>query len=105
SPVARFVHGLRTFMLHYRLPFPMSHFNAQRSSTSDDWNFRTHLSLTVAELKKWSRWHPRAIEYLDVAGTEVDLDQLSTVYTSTVVDFHNWLRTKQREIHKEDFDE
>lgn len=104
-PVARFIQGLRTYMLHYRLPFPISHFNAMRNTTSDDWTFRTHLSLTVTELKRWSEWHPRAIEYLDAAGAQVDLDQVTAAYTSTVVDFHNWLRTRQQEIHQSDFDE
>lgn len=104
-PVARFVHGLRSYMLHYRLPFPSSHLTATRDTNSHEWNTQTHLSLTVPELKRWPRWHRRAIEYLDGAGIYVDLYQLVTDYTSTVVTFHNWLRARQREIHQGDLDE
>jgi hypothetical protein len=104
-PVARFVHGLQSYMLHYRLPFPSSGLTAARDTNSGEWNTQTHLSLTVSELKMWTRWHSRALEYLDAAGFQIDLYQLATDYTSTVVSFHNWLRTKQREIHQGDFDE
>ncbi len=104
-PLARFVHGLRSYMLHYWLPFPISHLTATRDTNSGKWNTQTHLSITVSELKMWTRWHSRALEYLDAAGLQVDIHQLATNYSSTVGSFHNWLRTRQREIHQGDFDE
>ena len=105
SPVARFVHGLRNYMLHYRLPFPISHLTADHIGTSNEWNIETHLTLLVADLKKWGEWHPRAEEYLAAGDAQLDLHQLVTDYTSSVKSFRSWLQIRQQEVHKKDMDE
>lgn len=104
-PVSRFIDGLRHFMLHDRLPFPMSHLTAERNNVTSEWDTKTYLSLTTAELRKWPRWHRRALEYLETEGAQVDVHELVTRYTATVGQFHEWLRAKQSPIHQADFEE
>lgn len=94
SAMAQFVQRLRNYMLHKELPFTSA---TMLLATGPD--FDCYVNLDLTRLRLWDGWNAKALEYLDQPGDQVRLDQLVSLYTSAVSEFHDWFEARQEQLH------
>ncbi|GEM_PF-1392410 len=99
NSLAQFVEDLRDYCLHYStLPV----FSKEEYVAAPP-KFEITIRVNVATLNKWSGWSLLGREYLKTQEKSIDVADIATRYHELAVDFHRWMRSRQTEIHKEDF--
>ena len=100
-PVVRFVTDLRVYNQHHRLPLVGGELSVDVDKLPESRVIRSRVCLDVKDLlarhRKWSR-HSR--EYLASAGNWLPVDELAEEYMRVISPFYSWLRSREREIHK-----
>lgn len=100
NPLIHFVHCLRQYCQHYRAP----DISIQTSWNKNDGKFKKTIDLLKDDLKAFSSWNANASKYLDLIEKRVDVDELIGAYRKKVLGFHVWFNSRQKEIHKTEFD-
>jgi hypothetical protein len=98
DPLVQFVHCLRQYCQHYRAP----DISLQVSFTGG--KMKKTVNLLKEDLRIFDSWNATAIKYLDSIKERVDVYELITIYHKKVLDFHVWFNSRQKEIHKIEFD-
>ena len=101
NQVVQFVHNLRNYTLHYKLPTPFARIRFIQGEA----DFDTSLRLNMVVLKQWKGWSPTARKYLRDVGAKEELSKIVNSYADTIMDFHDWFYNKQIELHQKDFKE
>jgi len=96
SPVQRFVQDLRNYALHYALPVTGSLFSWE---STEGLNIAYYIN--AVELRKWDRWSPEGLQYLNAFQEILPIKQLASDYFSLVDAFYKWLDKRQQEINSE----
>ena len=100
-PVVRFITDLRVYNQHHRLPLVGGELSVDVDKLPESRVVRSRVCLDVKDLltrgRKWSR-HSR--EYLASAGNWLPVDKLAEEYMRVISPFYSWLRSGEREIHK-----
>jgi hypothetical protein len=94
-----FIHDLRNYALHYRLPPLAARLQfAQRPERQDVIPLQT-IALDTKGLLEWGSWHRRARAYLEAAGDRIVLREPIDDYARNVDSFHRWVSERLQEIH------
>ena len=101
SPLVQFVQGLRDYMLHYRLPGIALETNILDLQTE---RMAHRLTISKETLLDFD-WNAKAKEFIQTrVGKSVDILQATDDYHAAVAKFQEWFGSKQREIHRDDFE-
>ncbi|MEB0149251.1 hypothetical protein [Pseudomonas sp. CCC2.2] len=103
SPVSKFVHDLRNYMLHKGLP--NSHMFLSGNNDPDNkrgMTFTTGIRFDTKSLLEYTRWTAPAKRYIEEAGEHIDIHQFTEQYLAIINKFHTWLDLLLSEHHKED---
>ncbi len=100
DPLVQFVHCLRQYCQHYRAP----DISIQTSWNKNDGRSKKTIDLLKDDLKVFSSWNANASKYLNLIEKRVDVDELVGTYRKKVLGFHVWFNSRQKEIHKTEFD-
>ena len=100
SPQYQFVQQLRNYALHESIVDAMATTHWDKDSGLD-----TSIRLQVRRLKAWTGWKGPAKKFVRDAPDDLRLLDLVESYTSAVRQFYEWLSRRQKEMHKDDFDE
>jgi hypothetical protein len=93
-----FVQHLRNYTLHAQMPIT----RAQIDGTEDTMDFSVKLSRP--DLLRWSKWPPRAKEYLlGQSADAIDLEEVVTEYECAVRKFYDWFGFAFRERTHDSF--
>lgn len=98
EPLVQFVHCLRQYCQHYRAP------NISIQISFKNGIMKKTVNLLKEDLKMFGSWNANAKKYLDLIEERVDIFELINTYRKKVLDFHVWFNTRQKEIHKTEFD-
>lgn len=100
-PVVRFVTELRRYNTHHRLPLVGGELSIDVDKLPESRVVRSRVCLDVKDLltrgRKWSR---PSREYLASAGNWLLVGKLAEEYMRVISPFYLWLRSREREIHK-----
>lgn len=94
NPLIQFVHGLRQFSQHYRLP----NIRAESRWTPADGLSRT-LLLQKADLLEFSGWNAGAKKFFEASPEQFDIEAIVVKYEGKVLAFYDWVAQRQRDIH------
>jgi hypothetical protein len=86
----RFIHSLRRYITHIKLTkanWMITHSYEDREEPQAFFFFRQ------TDLLKWTDWHSLAKVYIDEHPEGINVEELFKHYSSTVKEFHNWLRS------------
>lgn len=100
DPLVQFVHCLRQYCQHYRAP----NISIQHSWNKNDEKIKNTVNLLKNDLEMFSRWNTDARKYLDQIEERVDVYEFITTYRKKILDFQVWFNSRQKEIHKTEFD-
>lgn len=98
--IARFMKGLRNWMVHRGL-LPIC---LRTAALSPD-KIEATIILDVGELKKWGDWDTLSRKYLDNAPSHLLLRNVVTLYHDRVQEFYHWLQRRMDELHAKDMEE
>ena len=82
----RFIHSLRRYITHVKIT------KANWLVTDSQEGRKVFFLFGQSELLKWSDWHSLAREYIYEQPKGINVEELFENYSSTVMEFHNWLR-------------
>jgi len=91
--------GLRNYMQHRKLPSVGSTVHYSPKEGPDK-----AFNLSIPSLLEWHDWTARERQILTARGNTLPLRDFIQQYFQQVHSFHQWLRTNQVKLHKEDFD-
>lgn len=91
-----FVKRLRNYTQHYRLPILALEI---RFSENLDFNIK----MNVESLKNWDGWGSARV-YLEAIEGNLSVVTLAKEYYVLIEGFYRWLKERQEEIHKPDFE-
>lgn len=100
NPLASFVVCLRQYFQHYKVPIVFSKMRWSRESPM----FDSRLKLSKVDLEGFSGWKSPAKKFLVKQEDSIDLISIVNDYYALVTDFYQWFGTRQREIHREEFE-
>lgn len=83
----RFIHSLRRYITHIKLTkanWVVTHSNEGRN---------VFFLFSQMELFQWDDWNLLAREYIHEHPEGINVEELFEHYSSTVIEFHNWLRS------------
>ena len=100
SELSHFVQDFRNYILHNALPMTSANRHYERGKLPDN-----SIQLDIVELRKWNRWSKPSKKYLSQLNDKKKIHEISEAYVKLVVEFHVWLKKRQEEIHKKEFDE
>lgn len=98
--LVQFVHCLRQYCQHYRAP----NISIRSSWNKNDGKRKKTIDLLKNDLEMFSAWNANAKKYLDSIEDRVDIYEMTKTYRKKVLDFHVWFNSRQKEIHKDEFD-
>lgn len=99
DPLSQFVIKLRQMSQHYRLPSIENHTKVSGVVQGLVGDVTIQLRLKTDDLRQFDGWNEPAREFLDAAGSHIDLRKLVTAYHNHIMEFHQWFEGRQREIH------
>ncbi|MCE1169661.1 MAG: hypothetical protein LWX70_16400 [Sphingobacteriia bacterium] len=107
SPVSKFVHDLRNYMLHKGLPNSHMYIEFTQDPTKPENGdeLKSGFRLDTKSLLKWENWHQLAKEYIKDAGEYIDLNEVITDYCALVERFYLWLDDRLNKYHQNDITE
>ena len=95
NPLARFVEDLRDYCLHFKAPPVCSSLYWSQINAV----YNTDVKLDTNELGKYSKWSPAGKKYLASQSNPIDLLSVVDEYYALVMDFCNWVQSRQKEMH------
>ncbi len=100
-PVAQFVRQLRHFALHERLPLASAQYGQEaRPGGKEDIN--ATLSLSTADLLRWSGWKPASRRFLADHSPDIDIASFCSEYCDLARAFHFWLHDELKAVFKDE---
>lgn len=99
NSLSKFVEFLRTYCQHEKLPSIGT--NMSFDSQSDD-GFVFTVTIDSTELLRSSSIKSLPKQFIREQGESIELKSTIKIYHSQVVDFYQWVRDRQQEIHNED---
>lgn len=100
DPLSNFVKCLRHYCVHYGAPLV----GGRTSWTRGDEHVTRSIHLVAEQLKLYDRWTATAKEYFEQAPEQIDLAEMIDTYNHKVLAFHEWFRSRQREIHAGEYE-
>lgn len=100
SSTSKFIQDLRNYTLHRTLPITGATLSFHRDS-----GFSHGINLAKGSLMEWDRWTVKALEYLNEQEENISLLKLVSEYTEIVIQFQNWFKNQQINIHRESIEE
>ena len=94
DPLPRFIHSLRNYILHYRLPAPTASLRPPQGGV--------FLLLKTSELQQFGRWSKEASNFLKVSGDEINLKTVVLDYNVIAATFYGWLIQLLDERHADE---
>jgi hypothetical protein len=83
----RFIHSLRRYITHVK------HTKAQGGVTESNESRNAFFFFSQKELFQWDSWNSLARVYIQEHPEGINVEELFEHYSSTVIEFHNWLRS------------
>ncbi|MFP3517514.1 hypothetical protein SB766_15090 [Pseudomonas sp. SIMBA_077] len=105
SPVCKFVHDLRNFMVHKGLPNSEMYMQGSNTGPDGDMHFKTGIRINATSLLDFKSWTAPALKYIQQAGDYVEIDIFTTQYVDEVKALHSWLDITLTQHHAADLNE
>jgi hypothetical protein len=102
NPLAKFIHDLRNYMLHYSLPETLSELNITKNQDTGQPVADTGVRLSKETLLTWSGWKVPAKRFLDDLEGDIDLLEIIGDHEAKVRAFNEWLLNRLKEVHSEE---
>ena len=102
NPVVQFVHKLRHYILHKKIPFIVANLNSELNT-----NLKINLIDFRNDLKESNEkknWNQLSIQFINSEDDKI-IEDIVRDYSKAILNFHDWLYDKQLKMHKEAFDE
>jgi len=99
DPLSQFIKGLRQYCQHYKSP---------DLSITTNWQQINEKETRVVELLKddliaFEGWNVNAKAYLDSLDKKINIIEIAQIYRTKVLEFYEWFKNRQMEIHQEEF--
>lgn len=101
NPLSKFVEFLRTYCQHEKLP---SIGTSMSFDSQSDEGFIFKVSIDSSELLKSSSIKSLAKKFIREQGERIGIKETINEYHSQVIDFYQWVRDRQQEVHVEDIE-
>lgn len=105
SPVCKFVHDLRNFMVHKGLPNSEMYMQGSNVGPDGAMHFKTGVRIEVNSLLDFKSWTAPALKYIQQAGDYVEIDAFTKQYVDEVKALHSWLDIELTQHHAADLAE
>lgn len=99
SPVTKFVHCLRNYNLHYRIPLVDVSMNVSFESAGQVKEMRHSIYLRLDVLRDWDGWNRLSKHYLGRADT-LPVETLADDYMDLITPFFEWFRANDLQVHR-----
>lgn len=100
NPLAQFIEDLRNYCLHYKLPTMPSVLRYSKLTPTPI--FESKIVFKTEELNEYSNWSSLGKKYLLSQNEPINLLNVIDEYYNLVEGFHNWIQSRQQEIHSEE---
>jgi hypothetical protein len=94
NPLIQFVHKLRDYILHRKLPLTSAKLISVLNAS---------LLISVKEMRNWNGWTGLSREFIESANDEEKIEDIVNAYFDVIFAFHDWFHKRQLEFHKETF--
>jgi hypothetical protein len=103
EPLPRFVHDLRQYSQHRRLPITSGHASVRRIGEAAESlaEFESRIVLHPSDLLRWKKWSPGSRAFIDSAGDDISIEEAVSEYAELVESFHSWFREALLRRHRE----
>jgi len=98
SSITKFVHCLRNYNLHYRIPLVNASTRLEPGGQVTE--MRQQIFLRADILRSWTGWDKLAKRYLSEAGEQLSVERLATDYMRVVSPFYEWFRARDLQLHR-----
>jgi hypothetical protein len=98
SSITKFVHCLRNYNLHYRIPLINVSTNIRLEPGGQVTEMRQQISLRADILRSWSGWDKLAKRYLTEAGEQLSVERLAADYMRVMSPFYEWFRARDQSV-------
>jgi len=99
--LSQFTKKLRDYFMHFSTVTPAFQIRYSAATSEGGATLTRSPLLPVRDLLRYKDWSRKAKDYM--AGKEaIDIFDVIDSYTTKVAQFHDWLRTTQREMHADD---
>ncbi|CAN7365356.1 hypothetical protein LJR277_002100 [Pseudomonas sp. LjRoot277] len=105
SPVCKFVHDLRNFMVHKGLPNSEMYMQCSNVGPDGAMHFKTGVRIKATSLLDFKSWTAPALKYIKQAGDYVEIDAFTKQYVDEVKALHSWLDIALTQYHASDLAE
>jgi hypothetical protein len=102
NPVSSFIQHLRNYSLHYSLPLSGASWTYNLDPETQDPTLITEAFLYTEDLLIWDGWKKLSKSYLEEAGDRINILRVSRDYTTSILDFHEWLHSRLSSLHAEE---
>jgi len=99
NPLAQFVEDLRDYSLHYKFLPISSKYIYVKDPPKDE----SSIVLDLKILLLYKTWSALSKNYLKEQRDNINILDLISKYYGLTIGFHKWVRSKQLEIHSEEF--
>lgn len=103
DPLAKFVQGLRNYMLHNGLP-PSEMYLQFSKQGQEGGRIETGVRLRTDKILEWEKWTAGAREYLVQCGEYIDIHSFAAAYTEKAISLNIWLQATLEEFHSADIE-
>lgn len=100
--LARFIQGLRNYMLHYTLPYTQAQLQILPTGEGNQVTLESSMLLDVDTLLEWDEWDQHAREFISSEPEGLSIEPFVTEYSQMVLEFHVWLDTSLQGMHSEE---
>jgi hypothetical protein len=101
SELSHFVQDLRNYILHKGLSMTTAQLQWKKEEPVID----SSIQLDITKLRKWDHWSKPGAKHLNTLGDKAALSEIVQAYAKLVLEFDHWIRERQEDIHKKEFDE
>ena len=99
TPVTKFVHCLRNYNLHYRIPLVDASMNVSFESAGRVKEMRHSIYLRLDVLRDWDGWDRISTQYLSQADT-LPIETLADDDMGLITPFFEWFRANDLRVHR-----
>lgn len=96
-----FIEDLRNYALHYSLLISGVRLSVHRNPETDEQAERVVFFIEKNTLLEWSKWS-KGRTFLNKSEDEINIEKLADEYYGIIINFHGWLNSRLKDIHKED---
>ena len=102
NPQSGFIEELRNFSLHYSLPIVNATLSVNGINNGKVTEMKFSFVLIKRSLLFWSGWTQKGKPFLEKMDDETDISILLLDYFKEIMDFHQWIDSRIREIHSKE---